>query len=33
MTWWEDPATFSVVVVSVFAFCYIIYRIVRRWLW
>jgi hypothetical protein len=32
MAWWEDPATVSAVVVTVFAFCYIIYRLLRRWL-
>jgi hypothetical protein len=30
--WWEDPATVSVVIVTVFAFCYILYRLLRRWL-
>jgi hypothetical protein len=30
--WWEDPATVAVVVVTVFAFCYILYRLLRRWL-
>jgi hypothetical protein len=32
MAWWEDPATVAVVIVIVFAFCYIIYRLLRRWL-
>jgi len=30
MAWYEDPATFAVVVFTVFAACYLFYYIFRR---